>query len=148
MPELPAHFLLFWLQLETNSSFISYSYFNPYSNSYFNPYSYSYSYSNPYSYSYSSLNSSSSTSLFSSSSSSSNPIQSNKTVSVQLTCSFDSVVSVVSCEKQSVVVFRVHVTQTDVVLTCRYFVEVELYDAGSMRCMSPKRASHFHQFFI
>ena len=49
---------------------------------------------------------------------------------------------------QSVVVFCVYHTQTDVVSTSRYVVEVELNHAGSTRSVVPKGTTNFNLIFV
>ena len=73
---------------------------------------------------------------------------SHQPIFVHLSCGSDEIVPVIVFYVQSVVEFCVHHTQTDVVSTSRYVVEVELNHAGSTRSVVPKGTTNFNLIFV
>ena len=73
---------------------------------------------------------------------------SHQSIFVHLSCGSDEIVPVIVFHVQSVVEFSVHHTQTDVVSSSRYFVEVELNHAWSTRSVVPEGTTNFNFIFI
>ncbi len=71
-----------------------------------------------------------------------------QSIFVYLSCGSDVIVPIIIIHVQSVVEFCVYHTQTDVVSTSRYFVEVELNHAGSTWCVVPKGTVNFNFFLV
>ena len=67
---------------------------------------------------------------------------------VHFPCGFDVIVSIIFIHVQSVVDFCFYHTQTDVVSTSRYFVEVEMDYAGATWCVAPKGTVDFNLVFV